>query len=205
MTRDLDTRMRHVPRCCRHPFGGRQIIRGDRGDGWATWRLPTVVRGAADRLTPSIDDEFFGRQPSATRELPDPRPLLENLTRCVIEIIAGARDLEQIARWVDDDVYKTLLKRVVLSARARQATGRAPTRPVVRDRLAHRLRAARRCRRGGRRRARTRPRARGRHPARGPRPPLAGDRHPRALGAVSGRCCAGGRPPGARCRACSCR
>jgi len=76
------------------------------------------------------DEELFGRQPSATSELPDPRPLLENLTRCVIEIIAGARDLEQIARWLDDAVYKTLLKRVVLSAQARQVTGRAPSRPT---------------------------------------------------------------------------
>jgi len=76
------------------------------------------------------DDELFGRQPSGTDELPDPRPLLENLTRCVIEIIAGARDLEQIARWLDDSVYKTLLKRVVLSAQARQATGRNPSRPI---------------------------------------------------------------------------
>lgn len=76
------------------------------------------------------DEDLFGRQPSATHELPDPRPLLENLTRCVIEIIAGARDLEQIARWLDDSVYKTLLKRVVLSAQARQATGRRPSRPV---------------------------------------------------------------------------
>ncbi len=76
------------------------------------------------------DEELFGRQPSATHELPDPRPLLENLTRCVIEIIAGARDLEQIARWLDDSVYKTLLKRVVLSAQARQVTGRPASRPV---------------------------------------------------------------------------
>jgi len=76
------------------------------------------------------DEELFGRQPSASSELPDPRPLLENLTRCVIEIIAGARDLEQIARWLDDSVYKTLLKRVVLSAQARQATRRPPSRPT---------------------------------------------------------------------------
>jgi len=75
------------------------------------------------------DEELFGRQPAATSELPDPRPLLENLTRCVIEIIAGARDLEQIARWLDDAVYKMLLKRVVISAQARQVTGRPQTRP----------------------------------------------------------------------------
>ena len=61
--------------------------------------------------------------------LPDPRPLLENLTRCVVEILAGARELEQIARWVSDDVYRHLLKRVVISSRARQAKGQKPTRP----------------------------------------------------------------------------
>ncbi|HWH25761.1 MAG TPA: Rv3235 family protein [Pseudolysinimonas sp.] len=74
--------------------------------------------------------EFFGHQPTATSELPDPAPLLENLTRCVIEILAGARELEQIARWVDDDVYRHLLKRVVIGSRARQVTGRPPTRPT---------------------------------------------------------------------------
>lgn len=76
-------------------------------------------------------DDLFARQPAARGELPDPRPLLENLTRCVIEIIAGARDLEQIARWVDDGVYTRLLKRVVASAQARQAARRSAKRPVI--------------------------------------------------------------------------
>ena len=62
-------------------------------------------------------EEFFGHQPSSSSALPAPTPLLENLTRCVIEILAGARDLEQISRWVSDDVYRHLLKRVVLSTR----------------------------------------------------------------------------------------
>ncbi|MBX3093720.1 MAG: 3-hydroxyacyl-CoA dehydrogenase [Cryobacterium sp.] len=61
--------------------------------------------------------------------MPDPRPLLENLARCIIEVLSGARDLEQIARWVTDDVYRHLLKRVVLAARARAATGRSAARP----------------------------------------------------------------------------
>ena len=79
---------------------------------------------------PAFDaDDYFDQQPSPRATLPNPVPLLENLTRCVIEILAGARDLEQIARWVTDDVYRHLLKRVVLSARARQATGRASARP----------------------------------------------------------------------------
>lgn len=75
-------------------------------------------------------DEYFAHQPSPRSVLPGPAPLLENLTRCVIEILAGARDLDQISRWVTDDVYRHLLKRVVLSARARQAKGRVPVRPT---------------------------------------------------------------------------
>lgn len=75
-------------------------------------------------------EEFFGHQPASTSTLPSPEPLVENLTRCVIEILAGARDLEQISRWVTDDVYRHLLKRVVLSARARQARGQKAVRPT---------------------------------------------------------------------------
>jgi hypothetical protein len=86
---------------------------------------------AARALRPRFDsDDFFGQQPTSTLALPDPTPLLENLTRCVIEILAGARELEQIARWVTDDVYRHLLKRVVISTRARQAKGQTPVRPA---------------------------------------------------------------------------
>ncbi len=76
------------------------------------------------------DDEYFGRQPSRRHELPEPEPLLRNLTLCVIEVLAGARDLEQLARWVTDDVYRNLSKRVVLAARARRAKGQSPQRPA---------------------------------------------------------------------------
>lgn len=75
-------------------------------------------------------EEFFGQQPTSTTKLPDPRPLLENLSRCVIEILAGARELEQVSRWVSDDVYRHLLRRVVLSKRARQARGERVVRPA---------------------------------------------------------------------------
>jgi hypothetical protein len=77
-----------------------------------------------------VPDEFFGQQPTSTAALPDPRPLIENLTRCVVEVLAGARDLEQLSRWVTDDVYRHLLKRVVLSSRARQVKGQKASRPV---------------------------------------------------------------------------
>lgn len=79
---------------------------------------------------PYDDDDLFGRQPATRSELPDPVPLLTNLAHCVIEAYAGARDLEQLARWVTDDVYRNLEKRVVLASRARRARGVAAQRPV---------------------------------------------------------------------------
>jgi hypothetical protein len=87
----------------------------------------TAARQLEPRFAP---DDFFDQQPTSTAALPDPRPLIENLTRCVIEILAGARELDQIARWLTDDVYRHLLKRVVLSSRARQAKGAAALRPT---------------------------------------------------------------------------
>lgn len=78
-----------------------------------------------------IPSEFFEVQPTQSVDLPDPRPLLENLTRCVIEILAGVRELDQIARWVNDEVYRHLTKRVVISARARAVKGVAAVRPQV--------------------------------------------------------------------------
>lgn len=77
------------------------------------------------------EQDFFGHQPSSRSQLPDPEPLLINLTRCVIEVLAGARELEQLARWVSDDVYKHLLKRVILSARARAVKGQRAQRPTI--------------------------------------------------------------------------
>ncbi|MEY2847937.1 MAG: hypothetical protein RI885_602 [Actinomycetota bacterium] len=89
------------------------------------------VEPLPDAATPGRfhPEEFFGHQPTPHSTLPDPRPLLENLTRCVIEILAGCRDLEQISRWVTDDVYRHLLKRVVISARARSAKNQTVSRP----------------------------------------------------------------------------
>ena len=62
--------------------------------------IPTVTQEhfdgtAARALEPRFAaDDFFDQQPTPTSALPDPRPLIENLTRCVIEILAGARELD---------------------------------------------------------------------------------------------------------------
>ena len=98
-----------------------------------TARLPSAPRAAivgtnARRL--DVDDDEFARRPSGRAELPDPERVLHHLTHCVIEVLAGARDLEQLARWVTDDVYRNLGKRVVLASRARRAKGLVPQRPT---------------------------------------------------------------------------
>ncbi|MEC5184335.1 hypothetical protein RCH12_001800 [Cryobacterium sp. MP_3.1] len=89
---------------------------------------PDVTRESAEGFQ---SDDFFDHQPTSRAVLPDPEPLLINLTRCVIEVLAGARELDQLARWVSDDVYRHLLKRVVLSARARAVKGQRAQRPAI--------------------------------------------------------------------------
>ena len=90
----------------------------------------TAIVGTNARRLDLDDDDEFARRRSGRAELPDPEPILRNLTHCVIEVLAGARDLEQLARWVTDDVYRNLGKRVVLAARARRVKGVVPQRPA---------------------------------------------------------------------------
>jgi len=63
---------------------------------------------------------------------PDPGIQVQALTRALVEILAGARHLEQVSRWVNDDVYRHLATRVVLAARHRSVTGRRVARPALR-------------------------------------------------------------------------
>ncbi|MGA0568874.1 Rv3235 family protein [Rathayibacter sp. KR2-224] len=88
----------------------------------------------ARRRAPSghgLGDDFFMAQPSRRADLPDPEPLLTNLARCILEVLAGARELEQLNRWVTDDVYATLLHRTVLAERARRVKGQKAVRPAL--------------------------------------------------------------------------
>jgi hypothetical protein len=57
--------------------------------------------------------------------------MARNLARCVVETLAGAREPEELARWVNDEVYRRILHRVVLAARARAITGKPAARPIL--------------------------------------------------------------------------
>jgi hypothetical protein len=95
--------------------------------------LPALAPEASGDTTSEHEHpEYFDAQPTPTSSLPNPVPLMENLARCVLEVLAGARELDQLSRWVADDVYRHLLKRVVLSTRAHQARGTPAGRPSFR-------------------------------------------------------------------------
>lgn len=74
--------------------------------------------------------EYFAPQPTSAAELPNPTLLLRSLTQGVLEVFAGVRELDQLARWFSEDAYRSVGARANLSARARSARGTTPTRPV---------------------------------------------------------------------------
>lgn len=76
--------------------------------------------------------EYFAPQRTPSRELPAPEPLLANLTIGILEVLAGVREPEQLARWLGEDAFRALLTRANLSARARNARGVTPSRPSYR-------------------------------------------------------------------------
>ncbi|WP_426623284.1 Rv3235 family protein [Leifsonia sp. McL0607] len=105
-------------------------------------RPPT---NAALQDRPRLDRSTLGRPPlSVVQQDPDPdlrlvagldgdpSLLSAKLALCVIEILAGARPLDQLGRWVSDSVYVQLLRRTVIASRSREVTGDDARRPRVR-------------------------------------------------------------------------
>ncbi len=81
-------------------------------------------------LHPRELSEFFAPQRTSSTELPDPDPFVRNLTRGVLEVFAGVREVDQLARWLTEDAYRKLMTRANLAARARSARGVPAMRPV---------------------------------------------------------------------------
>lgn len=57
---------------------------------------------------PIESEEYFGIQYNKTSELPDPVESLKALATGVVEVIAGTRQVDQLARWLSDEVYQRL-------------------------------------------------------------------------------------------------
>ncbi|WP_221585376.1 Rv3235 family protein [Microbacterium sp. G2-8] len=74
--------------------------------------------------------EMFARQRTSTSELPDPEPLIATLAGGALEAIAGVRDVDQLARWLAEEPYRSLVLRANLAARARSAKSRTARQPT---------------------------------------------------------------------------
>lgn len=93
--------------------------------------LPSRAARAHSRHDDEFDlSRYFAPQRTSTDDLPDPEPLLRNLTVGVLEVFAGVRDVEQLARWLSEEAFRKLVSRANLAARARSARGVPVTRPV---------------------------------------------------------------------------
>ncbi|MFJ8895838.1 Rv3235 family protein [Leifsonia sp. NPDC102414] len=90
-------------------------------------RVGAAARGGEARRAPHPVVEL----PIVTDDsgFPDPAPLVANLALCVVEILAGARNIDQLSRWVSDDVFIHLLRRSAIAARTRRLTGATVQRP----------------------------------------------------------------------------
>jgi len=96
--------------------------------------MATPPAGSTRILTASADarelSEFFAPQRTSSEALPDPEPLLRNLTRGVLEVLSGVREVDQLARWMAEEPFRKLVTRSNLAARARSARGIPASRPV---------------------------------------------------------------------------
>jgi len=70
---------------------------------------------------PGRDIDDFGPQRTSTACLPSPEVFVRNMVRGVLEVVAGVRDAEQLARWMSEDVFRRLVARTSIAARARSA------------------------------------------------------------------------------------
>lgn len=74
--------------------------------------------------------EYFAPQRTSAEALRDPATFLRNLTRGVLEVLSGVREVDQLARWMTEDAYRKLVTRANLATRARSARGVPASRPV---------------------------------------------------------------------------
>jgi hypothetical protein len=72
---------------------------------------------------PFYEEDFYTPTAAEIEKLPDPTPLLSMIAASVVEVISGARSVDQLASLVSDSVYEKLRARAVLRARANAVKG----------------------------------------------------------------------------------
>lgn len=75
--------------------------------------------------------DFFGEQYCKTEDLASPDPLLRTLAPAVVEVIAGVRNISQLAAHLSEDVYGRLRDRSVKVAQERARNGQSVLAPTL--------------------------------------------------------------------------
>ncbi|MBD8205459.1 3-hydroxyacyl-CoA dehydrogenase [Microbacterium sp. CFBP 8790] len=96
-----------------------------------------LTRSTATGGTAARHDDFFSPQKTSADALPPPETFIRNIVRGVLEVLAGVREVEQLARWLSEEVYRSLSVRANLAARARSARRVAALRDVHEIRNVH--------------------------------------------------------------------
>jgi len=93
--------------------------------------MPGVQHAARKRRAydPLLDDSDLYPTPEEIAALPDPAPLIPAIATLVLEVIAGARSVDQVASLVSDQVYERLRGKVTQRFREDAASGRPPLMP----------------------------------------------------------------------------
>ncbi|MFK3671587.1 Rv3235 family protein [Leifsonia aquatica] len=116
-----------------HPVNHRPRARTIGADTDAAASRPTVEPSSAvppNTVDPRADQARLDQMRLEQARLDqDPALLCANLALCVVEILAGARALDQIGRWVTDSVFVHLLRRTVIAARSRAVSAQEAMRP----------------------------------------------------------------------------
>ena len=68
-------------------------------------------------------NDYFGPQYNSTSELPNPDASLQVLATGVVEVIAGTRSIDQLARLLSDEVYQRPSRRAIEARQRRDALG----------------------------------------------------------------------------------
>lgn len=86
-------------------------------------RIPPTRERVATAHTATASADDFGRQKTAVADLPPPDGFAVQVVHGVLEVLAGVREVDQLARWLSGDVYSAVVARANLTARARSARG----------------------------------------------------------------------------------
>ena len=85
---------------------------------------PEAIKVPQQRIKNLVEsNDYFGPQYNRTSELPNPDASLQVLATGVVEVIAGTRSIDQLARLLSDEVYQRLSRRAIEARQRRDALG----------------------------------------------------------------------------------